>query len=462
LRISGHSDANLVVYNTWESRNRPVYLVSGNGSQIYNNNIISIAPGSPYVRSGFTLNMGLPVGGNYWNTWTTPDANGDGFVDNPYRVGDGTDYYPYTTPDGWMMPVSGVVQSDCLEFVPGVIVDMMDGMKRYQTTLSATDGSYSFEVPRSLNKGEVAIVTPLGFRALIPKGGHATVVLDGKPRIQDFTLGCLEATGVCRSMGYWKHQARALLWGKGNPHEDKKDMDVNYPKSIFLHFHENELNSIQVEWVTYVYDPKIGGPRHLRLRDIEETLSLARGQSMLERAKRQYLALLLNLASIKLRTTDVVSVDGKTASQAVQYIADLINDTDQDGDDADLEVAKDIADAINNAQEVAAGTIPDTYDHIAYSRGRAVLGLSVSPNPGHGTRIISFWLAQPGPVSLEVYDVRGRRIATPFKGSLGAGWQKINWNGRTNDGSRMGQGVYFTRLRTASGHTTTKFVGTSR
>ncbi len=39
--------------------------------------------------------------GNYWSDWTSPDANGDGIVDNPYKI-DGSagayDYYPLTTP----------------------------------------------------------------------------------------------------------------------------------------------------------------------------------------------------------------------------------------------------------------------------------------------------------------------------------------------------------------------------
>lgn len=39
--------------------------------------------------------------GNYWSDWTTPDANQNGIVDQPYNIaGDGgaKDYYPLTTP----------------------------------------------------------------------------------------------------------------------------------------------------------------------------------------------------------------------------------------------------------------------------------------------------------------------------------------------------------------------------
>ncbi|MHB8169450.1 MAG: NosD domain-containing protein [Thermoleophilia bacterium] len=40
-------------------------------------------------------------GGNYWSTWTTPDRNGDGFVDNPFVFAGNQDNYPYAAPFGW-------------------------------------------------------------------------------------------------------------------------------------------------------------------------------------------------------------------------------------------------------------------------------------------------------------------------------------------------------------------------
>jgi hypothetical protein len=45
--------------------------------------------------------------GNYWNDWTSPDANNDSIVDLPYEIdGDanGNDPYPIAVPDIWIDP----------------------------------------------------------------------------------------------------------------------------------------------------------------------------------------------------------------------------------------------------------------------------------------------------------------------------------------------------------------------
>jgi hypothetical protein len=41
------------------------------------------------------FNLDKPTGGNYWSDWTSPDADGDGFVDNPYVFTDGQDNLPW-------------------------------------------------------------------------------------------------------------------------------------------------------------------------------------------------------------------------------------------------------------------------------------------------------------------------------------------------------------------------------
>jgi len=72
------------------------------GNTIYHNNFID-----NYIHAsddGNNLwNLTYPGGGNYWNNWTTPDSNGDGFVDNPYIIPGATnqDNWPYTKENGW-------------------------------------------------------------------------------------------------------------------------------------------------------------------------------------------------------------------------------------------------------------------------------------------------------------------------------------------------------------------------
>jgi len=75
------------------------------------------------------------------------------------------------------------------------------------------------------------------------------------------------------------------------------------------------------------------------------------------------------------------------------------------------------------------------------------------PNPfGPSTRI-DFILAQPDAVSLRVYDVAGRRIATLVEGRLGAGPHSMTWDGRTVDGFSASPGVYRCVLQTSAGQT---------
>jgi parallel beta-helix repeat protein len=49
-----------------------------------------------------TFSNAAPVGGNYWSDWTSPDADGDGFVDAPYAIDVGVqDALPWAVESGW-------------------------------------------------------------------------------------------------------------------------------------------------------------------------------------------------------------------------------------------------------------------------------------------------------------------------------------------------------------------------
>jgi hypothetical protein len=197
----------------------------------------------------------------------------------------------------------------------------------------------------------------------------------------------------------------------------------------------------------------------LDLDTIEDTLKKKGSQE--DKAKQQYLALLLNMASGKVLTSTIVSDDDATASQAIQFIADLIND----GDGSNDELAKDIAETMNHASLVGAGVIPLTYVDIAYARNRlAQQPLRVFPNPGSASSQYTFSFAIPstGEAALEIYDVSGRRIAAPMTGVMESGTRELRWDGRTLDGRRVAQGVYFARLATADGAKSVKFVHLAR
>ncbi|HET9131665.1 MAG TPA: T9SS type A sorting domain-containing protein, partial [Terriglobia bacterium] len=72
------------------------------------------------------------------------------------------------------------------------------------------------------------------------------------------------------------------------------------------------------------------------------------------------------------------------------------------------------------------------------------------PNPFNPTTAITYELPLTTHVSLTVYDLLGREVATLVRGRMNAGVHRV-----TFDGSRLSSGVYFYRIR-AGEHTETK------
>jgi len=65
------------------------------------------------------------------------------------------------------------------------------------------------------------------------------------------------------------------------------------------------------------------------------------------------------------------------------------------------------------------------------------------PNPFNPTTYIEYFLPYPTKVSLNIYDVLGRKIKTIFSKNLQIGKNKIVWDGTNNNGSPVGTGIYF-------------------
>jgi hypothetical protein len=77
----------------------------------------------------------------------------------------------------------------------------------------------------------------------------------------------------------------------------------------------------------------------------------------------------------------------------------------------------------------------------------------VAPNPVRGTGTVRFRLPRAGRVSLSVYDVRGRRVASLIDGERDAGDQAIALPGQD-----LAPGVYSVRLTTPDGVANARFV----
>ena len=69
------------------------------------------------------------------------------------------------------------------------------------------------------------------------------------------------------------------------------------------------------------------------------------------------------------------------------------------------------------------------------------------PNPFNPNTVIGFDLPKPSFVSLDIYDVLGRKVSTLINEHLTAGSKQVQWDGRDNTGAEVASGVYFYRLR---------------
>ncbi|MEO5617041.1 MAG: hypothetical protein ABIS67_04665 [Candidatus Eisenbacteria bacterium] len=84
----------------------------------------------------------------------------------------------------------------------------------------------------------------------------------------------------------------------------------------------------------------------------------------------------------------------------------------------------------------------------AAAASAAELSLRITPNPIVGGTHFEFALDREADVTLEVFDLQGRRVATPILGRLPAGPVRAGWNLRRDDGGTVEAGLYFARLQT--------------
>jgi hypothetical protein len=63
------------------------------------------------------------------------------------------------------------------------------------------------------------------------------------------------------------------------------------------------------------------------------------------------------------------------------------------------------------------------------------------PNPSHGSTNFSYALPIASKVSLEIYNVQGRRVATVVNEIQNPGWKSVTWNA-----SGLPNGVYYYRI----------------
>jgi len=79
----------------------------------------------------------------------------------------------------------------------------------------------------------------------------------------------------------------------------------------------------------------------------------------------------------------------------------------------------------------------------------AAPGLEVLSNPARGVIRFRITLGADMPARIDVFDLAGRRIATPYAGRGRAGSSSVAWNLARDGGARVEPGIYFARLEAA-------------
>ncbi len=75
--------------------------------------------------------------------------------------------------------------------------------------------------------------------------------------------------------------------------------------------------------------------------------------------------------------------------------------------------------------------------------------MAAYPNPFNPSTTIAFNLKQDDEVSIEVYDIRGRKVTTLMQDYMQAGNHRVVWHGIDDRGSRVSSGIYFYRMQTS-------------
>lgn len=73
------------------------------------------------------------------------------------------------------------------------------------------------------------------------------------------------------------------------------------------------------------------------------------------------------------------------------------------------------------------------------------------PNPFNSTTQISYHLATPGPVRLDVYNILGQQVHTLVDQVQAAGFYQVPWNARDRRGAAVATGIYLMRLHYPGG-----------
>jgi len=233
-----------------------------------------------------------------------------------------------------------------------------------------------------------------------------------------------------KTQGYWRRQC------KDNPHEDI----CAYVDSV--HALSNYFDSFDCGAVCDLME--VDPPEN----------------DMCRKAERQFMALLLNLASGKLAVCNCL-VDGREVGDVIAEIDSLLENF---SDHATCERAKTLADDINTGVSLVNCEDLERDQDDRDDRGY----LTPIPNPSAFGTVIRYEVPriedqetgelQEERVSLKIYDISGRLIKTLVDESQESGVYGVRWEGIDSIGKKVQSGIYFYRLEVGKSLRTGKIV----
>jgi hypothetical protein len=355
--------------------------------------------------------------------------------------------------------ISGCVFADSIG-IGGVFLDLFDsGGVKLTTSETDPSGRYIFD---QLHAGvySVTVWPPFGYST---EEESKTLAVSGPVEDVDFYLGKIESKGKWRGKGYWLHQVRCQLYGRGHAHESLEDM-CSYLERIQLYFNQNPqypVNSFSVN---------ANADCHQRLQDLEVVLK-PKKVTYLSQATASYAVLLLNLVSGKIPpwagvNDDVIgnsdigdggalraSGSSIIVSQAVTYCDELITDGLSEND----RLAYLIAHNINEGEPVEEEWIDPETPIIDYMGaldaengdpalpGKFALGQNY-PNPFNPITRITYNLAAQGDVQIVVYNMLGQPVRVLVDDDQPAGNYETVWDATDDNGKSVASGIYYYRI----------------
>ena len=80
------------------------------------------------------------------------------------------------------------------------------------------------------------------------------------------------------------------------------------------------------------------------------------------------------------------------------------------------------------------------------------------PNPFNPTTTISFSLPEEMKIDLSIYNIKGQKVRTLYKGKAGSGQHSVIWNGKDNNEKPVSSGIYFYKLEADNRELTRKML----